>query len=204
MIAAEPAIASGFAAPSIDAQRIFRRVMWAMAKPGRPSMLEVDISPPPPLGAGAAAILLALADFETAIWLDSPLADAAGVASFVRFHTGAKIVADPAEAAFAVIADPVRMPPLSAFRQGTIDYPDRSTTLIVQVERLGEDGFLVDGPGIDGPARLSAAPLPTDVSAQLADNRAAFPCGVDLLLVAGRTIAALPRSARVHGAAACT
>lgn len=205
MIVAEPAIATGLAEPSVDAQRIFRSVMWAMAKPGSLSMLEAGISPPMPLGPGASAVLLALADFESPIWLDPALAGAPAVAAFLRFHTGAAIVAEPAEAAFAVVADPVNMPPLSAFRQGTIDYPDRSTTLIVQVERLGEDrGLLVEGPGIDGQQLVSAEPLPPGICAQLADNHAAFPCGVDLLLVAGRTMAALPRSARIVGGAACT
>lgn len=204
MIAPEPTIAVGLAEPSVDAQRIFRSVMWVMAKPGSRSTLETGISPPAPLGSGAAGVLLALADFETPIWLDQVLASRPAIASFLKFHTGATIVADPAEAAFAAIADPVKMPPLSAFRQGTIDYPDRSATLVVQVEHLGEDGLLVEGPGVAGQERLSAAPLPPDLCAQLADNRAAFPCGVDLLLVAGRTIAALPRSSRIIGGAPCT
>jgi alpha-D-ribose 1-methylphosphonate 5-triphosphate synthase subunit PhnH len=44
---------------------------------------------------------------------------------------------------------------------------------------------------------LRAAPLPADMLARLADNRALFPCGVDLILVTADEVAALPRSVRL-------
>jgi alpha-D-ribose 1-methylphosphonate 5-triphosphate synthase subunit PhnH len=141
-----------------------------------------------------AAVLLALCDFETPVWLDAALLDSAGVRELLRFHTGARLVATPGEAAFAVISDPVRMPPLSAFAQGTADYPDRSTTLIIGVRSVSREGWRLEGPGIDGHVHFSAAPLPADFTDQVRANRAAFPRGVDVLLVAEGAIAALPRS----------
>ena len=104
------------------------------------------------------------------------------MATFLRFHTGASLARSPSDAAFAAIADAAAMPPLSFFAQGTPDYPDRSTTLIVQVETLANDGWRLEGPGIRGSARLSAAPLPADFVDRLRANRAAFPCGVDIFL----------------------
>jgi alpha-D-ribose 1-methylphosphonate 5-triphosphate synthase subunit PhnH len=67
-----------------------------------------------------------LCDFLTPVWLDPPLADSARVAAFARFRTGSWLAASPAEAAFAVIADGARMLELTAFAQGTPEYPDRS------------------------------------------------------------------------------
>lgn len=199
MIGGDVELVPGLADPAVDSQRVFRAVMWAMAKPGRMIEIGTRLAPPPPLTPAAAAIVLALADFETPIWLDPTLADQAAVGTYLRFHTGARIVADPAEATFAAIADPARMPPLAAFRQGTIDYPDRSATLLLQVEALGTGGLEIEGPGIDGRARLAATPLPADFREQWADNRSAFPCGVDLLLATDALIAALPRSSTIMG-----
>ena len=44
---------------------------------------------------------------------------------------------------------------------------------------------------------LCAAPLPDDLPARLAANRALFPRGVDLILVAADEVAALPRSVQL-------
>lgn len=159
----------------------------------------MTVSSPPPLAGGAAAVLLALADYETPVWLDAPLRSAPEVVGFVRFHTGAPIVDAPGEAAFAIISDPARMPPFAAFRQGTADYPDRSSTLLIQVECVSQSGLSLAGPGIDGQIGFAAEPLPTDFGAQLADNHAGFPCGVDLVFIAGGGLVALPRSTRLVG-----
>ena len=86
------------------------------------------------------------------------------------------------------------MSALSAFAQGTPDYPDRSTTLILQVETLTTAGWKLEGAGILGTTRFSAAPLPADFAVQMRANHAAFPCGVDLLFATRASLAALPRS----------
>jgi len=145
-----------------------------------------------------AALLLALSDFETSIWLDQTLRDGPEISAFLRFHTGSKLVVEPDAADFAVIAAPRAMPRLQAFAQGTLAYPDRSTTVIVQVETLKTDGWRLTGPGIRSVNQFSADPLPDDFVAQL--NGQAFPCGVDVVFVADPGIAALPRSIRISEA----
>jgi alpha-D-ribose 1-methylphosphonate 5-triphosphate synthase subunit PhnH len=93
------------------------------------------------------------------------------------------------------------MPPLAAFAQGSDAYPDRSATLIVQVESFTGAALALSGPGIDGSTTLAASPLPADFAAQLAANRALFPRGVDVILCASGEVAALPRSVRLKEAA---
>jgi alpha-D-ribose 1-methylphosphonate 5-triphosphate synthase subunit PhnH len=140
---------------------------------------------------------LTLADYETPLWLDRVLAGAESVAAFLRFHTGARLVSEPAEASFALISDVANAPPLSAFAQGTPDYPDRSTTLIIEVERFSAEGWRLQGPGIAGETAFGAAPLAADFGAQLVANRAQFPLGVDVIFAAPLAVAALPRSVQL-------
>jgi alpha-D-ribose 1-methylphosphonate 5-triphosphate synthase subunit PhnH len=189
--------AAGFINPVFDSQRVFRAVLEATSRPGRLAALQPRVTAPSPLLATAAEILLALADYETSIWLDGDLARTVDTASYLRFNTGAKITADPAQATFAVICDVASMPCFTAFAQGTPEYPDRSTTLIVQVERLTGLSNVFEGPGIDGRIAFAAEPSPPDLVRQLAGNRATYPCGVDLIFAAATTIAALPRSVRL-------
>jgi alpha-D-ribose 1-methylphosphonate 5-triphosphate synthase subunit PhnH len=194
------AVAAGFAEPVLAAQATFRVVMDAMARPGTIRRLA-GVAAPAPLSATAAAIALTLLDYETPFWLDAPLAASGEVARFISFHTGARVTSDPAEAAFAFVAAPAATPPFASFAQGSLEYPDRSTTLVLQVAHLADgEGLVLRGPGIAGTRRLAASPLPADFLDQLADNRARFPRGVDVLLAAPDAIAGLPRSLHVTGA----
>jgi alpha-D-ribose 1-methylphosphonate 5-triphosphate synthase subunit PhnH len=185
----------GFSDPVLASQAVFRTVMEAMARPGQIAEIGVALAPPAPLGIAAAALALALLDFETPVWLDPKLAVAPEVGGWLKFHSGAPHGADPATAAFAFIAEPAAMPAFDVFGLGSVEYPDGSTTLVLEVETLADgDAFHLSGPGIKGSRGLAAAPLPADFAARMAANRAWFPRGVDLVLTCGRRLAALPRS----------
>lgn len=190
-------LAPAFDDPALASQAVFRTVMEATARPGLPRPLASKLAAPPPLSATAAAAALTLLDYETPFWLDSKLA-AGEVAPWLKFHTGAPLTENPAQAAFAFISDPAALPAFETFSLGSIEYPDRSTTLVVQVASLEHgDALSLSGPGIAGSRSFSAAPLPEDFRARLIANRALFPRGIDLILVSADAVAALPRSLRV-------
>lgn len=192
---------SGLADPVIDSQAHFRAVMDALARPGTILGFAPSLVPPAPLTPGIAALALALADHEASIWLDPGLAASEEVADYLRFHTGARLVVDPKAAAFALVSDFAALAPLTHFALGTDEYPDRSTTLLIAVERLETEGPLeAAGPGIKATARLAVAPWRPGLTAELAENRALFPRGVDLVFVAPEKLAALPRTTAVREA----
>jgi alpha-D-ribose 1-methylphosphonate 5-triphosphate synthase subunit PhnH len=128
------------------------------------------------------------------------LAETAEISDWLKFHTGAPLTGEPGTAAFAFIADPAKMPGFDVFCGGSVEYPDRSTTLVLQVEQVQVEqpaehgGFRLSGPGIKGSRLLSASPLPADFPDRMAANRALFPRGIDLVLTCGRMLAGLPRS----------
>jgi alpha-D-ribose 1-methylphosphonate 5-triphosphate synthase subunit PhnH len=179
-----------------DNQAVFRALMEAMARPGE-VRVSGGIDAPAPLMPATAAIVRSLADYETPVWLDDALAAEPSVAAWIRFQTGAPVVDDPGQATFALVSDAADLPDFAVFSPGSADYPDRSVTLIVQVERFSGTAFVLTGPGIQTECSLAAEPLPDDFAGRCAGNRALFPCGIDLLLVAGDRVAALPRTVRV-------
>jgi alpha-D-ribose 1-methylphosphonate 5-triphosphate synthase subunit PhnH len=190
--------ASGYASAVLSAQSAFRQVMDATARPGSIQMIVPIAGAPAALAPAAAAIALALFDHDTPVWLDAPLVASEAVASWLRFQTGCPIVADPGQSAFALIADAAAAPSFEAFAQGTPDFPDRSTTLILQIAALtGGAELTLSGPGIRGTASLRARGLPEDIVERQAANRVLFPRGIDLLLVAESQVAALPRTTLV-------
>ena len=190
-------LAPGFSDPGHDAQRLFRAVLDAFAHPGRIMSL-----PDPPAGPGTispatAAYLLTLVDRDTPLWL-APEFERPAVRDFVRFHTGAPIVARRDEAVFAVLAHDTAS--LDGFAIGTDLYPDRSATLVIEVPVLGAGAARRwRGPGIDGQAAVTVGGLGADFWQAWADNHALFPCGVDVVFAAGSQLLALPRSIAVEG-----
>jgi len=202
MIAGD-AMTGGFADPVFQSQTVFRKVLDAFAQPGTIVEIPNVVQAPAPLNVPAAAFIAALADEGTPIFVEAAMAKSAAM-DWIRFHTDAPITREPGAASFAIIADPAQMPLLSAFGSGSAEYPDRSTTLVIQVEKVSrETGLTLAGPGIDGSAELSAHPLPPGFVDQMAANRALYPRGVDVVLASPTAIAALPRSVRIeHGRAA--
>lgn len=184
----------GFLAPVFDAQRVFRTLLTALAEPGRVMPVAPACAPPLPLDPAAAAIVLALCDGDTPVWLAPPLASAT---DFIRFHTGAPITPTLSSARF-VVTDHDHCPPLSALDQGTPEYPDRAATLILAVAGLEEGiGWRLSGPAIPDRRRLLPLGIDDRFAAERQANETRFPLGVDIVFTARDRLAGLPRSTRL-------
>lgn len=186
-------LAGGFSDPARNSQRVFRALLNAMAEPGTIHTVTGASGTCPGFSPAMTAIALTVADFETRLWTD--LGAGSDSASYLRFHTGAPIIATQDAAAFAFVTRPQALPALATFAQGSLEYPDTSTTIIIDVEAIdGERGWRLTGPGVQGERLLAVEPLRPALVDELAVNRRAFPLGVDLVFCCGARIAALPRS----------
>lgn len=191
-------IEGGFRNPSMDSQAVFRALMDAMARPGTVQAVDALAEPPAPLTPTAAAVALALCDQDTPLWLDPRLDVSTDVRGWLGFHCGAPLTTIPAEAYFALVASPGELIALENFAQGSQEYPDRSTTLILQVDTLADGAALhLEGPGIEASATLAPFPLPRHFTTQWKQNRARFPRGADIILAAPGAVACLPRTTRI-------
>ena len=189
---------AGFADKVLSAQSVFRSVMDAMARPGSVKRIQPAAGAADIMMRGTAALSLTLFDHDTPIWLDPAMSATPEVAKWLKFHTGAPVVADSSTASFALVGDPQSLSALDRFAFGSNEYPDRSTTLILQVESL-DDGTIVElqGPGIDGTMVLRASIQPRDLFERLNINAALFPRGIDVVLVHDDSIVAIPRTTRL-------
>ncbi len=190
---------SAIASAALRSQAGFRNLMQALAQPGTLFSVDALPRPAPAIGNAAATAILTLCDFETPLHLARSLAADTSLADWIRFETGAPIVHEPARAAFA-IADPSEdVISLDGYAQGTADYPDRSTTVILLCGALDSGALLtLSGPGIRTTQAFRPDPWPEALGRQWLENRQRFPLGVDLVLCSGDKLAALPRSTRIH------
>jgi alpha-D-ribose 1-methylphosphonate 5-triphosphate synthase subunit PhnH len=180
------AMGGGFADRPVEAAHAFRAALGAMARPGSVHR-ALGAQPPAPLSPAAGALAVTLADGDTPLWL-APSLDGEAVRAWLTFHTGAPF-RRPEQARFAFGRwDEL---PLDDLPVGTPEYPDRSATLVVEVDEIGQAHRLT-GPGIESEAWLTV-PGPDFCRA----NRARFPLGLDVFIACGDRLAALPRTVRV-------
>ncbi|CAN7455189.1 phosphonate C-P lyase system protein PhnH [Bosea sp. LjRoot90] len=190
-------IHAGFSDPVFQSQGAFRALLAALSEPGLVRDLGDAMEAPTGLDPATAVALLTLADYETPIWLPASLRDGPAGA-WLRFHCAAALVEDPSRAAFAVIDGVAAEPLLSSFNAGDDQFPDRSTTVLVQCAALdGGETVTLEGPGIAGRRTIAPAGLRPGFWAEVEGNATLYPLGVDLLLVHGTQALGLPRSTQI-------
>ena len=111
--------------------------MNAMVRPG-----QVAVLPLLEYGVGLAlptsmTVLLSLCDHLTTIYL-APSLTCPALVKALRFHTGTRISDDSTVADFALVQASGAHIGLQQWKCGTHEYPDRSTTLIVQTPSLAD------------------------------------------------------------------
>jgi len=200
----------GFRDATHGAQQTFRTLLDVMARPGVVSTLPAaaldGIEPPAsatpgrPMSKAAAAVLLTLLDAETTVRVAGTLASAAALA-YLRFHTGVRSTWLDELAAFTVArAAEVDAPLCSRLDLGSDEAPQRGGTLVVEVDALGElaqTRLRLRGPGIESVQMLGVAGLSREFWLWRTRLQSVLPRGVDLVLVCGSEIAAIPRTTRI-------
>ncbi|MBY5580103.1 phosphonate C-P lyase system protein PhnH [Rhizobium leguminosarum] len=191
------ALTGSFAEPVFHAQSVFKMLMDGMARPGTIQTVQPDVAPPAPLGIAAGTIALTLCDHDTPVWLSQGLARSA-VPEWLGFHTGSPLTTEKAEARFAFTEAGTALSSFGLFASGTQEYPDRSTTLVIELAELeGGRRLALMGPGIQSVTEMAPIGLPETFLRLWTENRALFPRGVDIVLTAGRRFLCLPRTTKI-------
>ncbi|NGN97209.1 phosphonate C-P lyase system protein PhnH [Grimontia sp. S25] len=190
-------ITAGFDTPVHDAQQVFRELMEAMSRPGK----RVSLGYTAQFGSASRAatqVLLTLADNATHLWLSEDFNADEALVENIRFHCAAPLADQKCESVFALIRGS-ELEGFEGFNIGDEHYPDRSTTLIIEVDSLMEgDVLTLTGPGIQSTTKIEVKGLNPLLLLALVTKRSHFPHGVDILFTSGSDVIALPRSTEVN------
>jgi len=183
--------------PVLDTQKVFRRVLDCMARPGKIASLfeefeEADAEWP------AISLALTLLDSEATYCVLGKLK--AKLFSYAVQHAGSKAVSLK-EADFVFVDGAKIWAELRSVQRGDLYYPERGATLILSVRDLSEDAgpgaitLILEGPGIKNRCFLAVTGIAWENLELLKELNSEFPMGVDTILVSdsGR-ISCLPRS----------
>lgn len=183
-----------------DTQKLYRRMLDAMARPGTVVALpRLDVYPPPGLSNYASALAFTLLDADTTfatlpaneLWQE-----------YLTVNTGARPAA-PTDAEFIVLEGPKYGPQLATVRRGDLLAPQDGATIFAMVDALeadkGELKLTLSGPGVDGKATVFVAGLHWSNLENILSLNQEYPLGVDCFLTdrQGR-LTALPRSTAVQ------
>lgn len=184
----------GFRDSIHDAQRTFRALLDANARPGIAYPINAQMNVPLGLSPACAAACLTLLDLDVVLWLQPSIA--AEVRAWLLFHTGCRFTQYPEAADFALIADLAALPELSIFNTGTAETPEASTTLLIQVESFATGHpVILTGPGILA-QRAIAPTLPHHFWDFWGENHQVYPHGFDVFLFTNNAVIGLPRTAK--------
>jgi alpha-D-ribose 1-methylphosphonate 5-triphosphate synthase subunit PhnH len=198
-------IGAGFSDISLGSQNVFRAALEALSYPGRNVPLEITFEAPKAAHASSSGLLLALLEPGSLLWLSPSLANT-DAATWIVFHTDCKITEQQHEADFAWIKNWDELPQLENFSLGTDEYPDHSTTCVIDLAvpsspAAFSSSLTLEGPGIAHTSiidQLSAtAAQAADFVTQWAQNHSCFPRGVDIFFATSTGLIGLPRTTRI-------
>lgn len=199
-------IGAGFSDLSLGSQGVFRAALEALSYPGRSVSLDVTFDAPKSVHASSSGLLLALLEPGSRLWLSPSLVDT-DAAAWIVFHTDCKITPHQHEADFAWIKNWDELPALDGFALGTDEYPDLSTTCVIDIaEPNNTSGSTLSlslvGPGIARTSTLDQLPATLAQAADFVDqwkkNHACFPRGVDVFVAKSTSLIGLPRTTHIE------
>ena len=195
-------VGAGFNNSTLGSQESFRCALKALSQPGQRVALEIEIDHPTVAHQSSCAVMLSLLEPGTLLWLSPGLRNTA-VAPWIVFHTNCQITANPKNAEFAWIKSWSEVPLLEEFSVGSDEYPDQSTTCIIETSEYSQRQesrlqLVLTGPGIQTSTLVKGLAIPEEqlktFATQWANNHRQFPRGVDVLLTVPQALYGLPRT----------
>jgi alpha-D-ribose 1-methylphosphonate 5-triphosphate synthase subunit PhnH len=199
-------LGAGFSDMSLGSQSVFRSALEALSYPGRPVQLAVTFEAPKAAHASSSGLLLALLEPGSLLWLSPSLVNT-DAAAWITFHTGCKITPAQHQADFAWIKNWDELPLLVNFSLGTDEYPDHSTTCVIDIATQDTSAtraplLTLTGPGIAQSAtidQLFATPAQLEnFVEQWHQNHTSFPRGVDVFFATHTGLIGLPRTTHIQ------
>ena len=199
-------IGTGFSDISLGSQSVFRSALEALSYPGRPVPLDITFEAPKAAHASSSGLLLALLEPGARLWLSPSLVNT-DAATWIVFHTDCKITPHQHEADFAWIKHWDELPTLESFALGTDEYPDQSTTCVIDIaapitKTDVSPALTLTGPGIAHTSSIEQlAATPAQLSSfaeQWANNHTSFSRGVDIFFATHKGLIGLPRTTRIQ------
>ena len=182
---------------AFGSQQTFRAILDAIEHPGRLVTIRQNPYAPDLFNSASAAACLTLLDYETPVWIDIDWRSEA--IGWLQFGCGSSVVTEPCMANFAIITKPATMPPLDYFRIGRYEYPEKATTIIVQVDDIIPSADKkYSKTFVDKIPRLELKGVTENFWYQWQQLSGLYPLGIDIFFTCDDVLTALPKIKRIE------
>jgi alpha-D-ribose 1-methylphosphonate 5-triphosphate synthase subunit PhnH len=184
-----------------DAQLTFRKVLDAMARPGKVVKMPDIALNPSTENKYPFAILFTLLDHEVSFKVLDPKnrENTEEISRYISSNTGSR-ESQLENAVFFLIYGGSSNGLIKKMKRGTLEYPDASATLIYDVGRIGKGIRLtISGPGIRAEREIEIDGIEEEEIREIVTVNSEFPLGIDAIFSDRYgNIVCLPRSTRVR------
>jgi alpha-D-ribose 1-methylphosphonate 5-triphosphate synthase subunit PhnH len=183
--------AYGFNDPDLGSHQTFRAIFTAMDHPGQIVTICENPNGPDVLNSASAATCLTLLDYETPVWTDVDWKNPA--INWLQFDCESCIVTEPCMANYAIITKPAGMPALDYFMIGSDKYPEKATTMVIQVDDiLPSTDNKYSNIFFEKTAQLELKGVPDKFWNQWQYLSDMYPLGIDIFFTCDDVLIALP------------
>ena len=187
----------GFDGPAVGSHQTFRAILAAMENPGQLVTIRENPHAPDVFNTASAATCLMLLDFETTVWTDIDWRSPA--IGWLQLCCGCSVVTESCMANFAIITKPANMPALDYFRIDRNEYPERPTTMVVQVDDILPAVYEhYSNSFVDNTARLEYKGVADIFWDQWSQLSLLHPLGIDIFFTCDDVLSALPKMKRIE------
>ena len=187
----------GFDDPALESPNTFRSILAAMENPGQLSTICENPNAPAAFNSASAATCLALLDHETPVWTDVDWQNP--VVNWLQFGCRCSVVTEPCMAQFVIITKPATMPSLDTFRIGRFEYPDKATTMVVQVDDIlpVEEKEYFDS-DVFSTTHLELKGISQNFMDQWRQISTRYPFGIDIFITCEDVLTVLPKTKHIE------
>ncbi len=169
-----------------DSQKIFRKILDSMARPGKiNNLVEVRITPPLQLNTSSALIGFALLNPDVSFYSVNNQDE---VNEYLKVNTSSTPALSINDADFVFIHGNAMDEIIGSIKKGELEYPEDNATLIIDVEKIEtlptdqSCQLILRGPGVKSEEIIYIKGIANEILAEIKNANNEYPLGIDVIL----------------------
>ena len=169
-----------------DSQKIFRKIMDSMARPGKiNNIVDLQLNPPSLLNRSSALIGFALLNSDVTFFSENNRDE---VNEYLKINTSSIPVSNVESADYVFISGNSVSEVIRNAKMGELEFPEDSATIIIDVDKIikspTDQSFeiILKGPGVKSEEVVYVKGITNELLEEIKIANSEYPLGIDIIL----------------------